>query len=295
MALAQSLKADGPSQLMRDRVRKVFRHLPRALNADEEALHQLRVCGRRLRVALPVLATRPEGKRGRRALKILRQMTRTAGASRDHDVMVGLLDGHMKKAREPSAALRLLRRRLINARSRSRRRMTDGLLDLEIATLRRDLRHLMARHGEALFTVLVRVRQARDAEGGHAVTALSRLQDAFDPETLHRLRIKVRRLRYLAELLDVLRGQQSEASPLLKQLQDMLGAIRDHHLLATWAAGQAARGAPSDSAEQRQEASALEARFAAESRAHHRALLASQPRDMLHRALEAMGRARGVA
>jgi len=287
VALARG--ADGPTQLLRDRVRRVFRFRPKARNADEDALHELRISGRRLRVALPMLATKPEGKRARRALKILRQMTRTAGASRDHDVMVGLLDESLKKAPAVTPAARLLRRRLIGARARSRRRMTDGMLDLEIATLRRDLRRLVARRGEAFFTVLVRVRRARDTEGEAAVTGLSRLE-AFDPEALHALRIVVRRLRYLAELLDALRGQKSDAPPLLKQLQDQLGAIRDRWLVAEWARAQATRRAPQDTPEIRRAAAALQAAFKAESQAHHRALLGAQPRDLLRRALNAMGR-----
>lgn len=290
MALALAPGAEGPTQLLRSRVQRVFRFLPKALNADEEALHQLRVSGRRLRVALPMLAVKPEGKRARRALKILRQVTRTAGASRDHDVMVGLLDESLKAAPAATPAARLLRRRLLGARARSRRRMTEGLLDLEIATVRRDLRRLLARRGEAFFTVLVRVRRARDSEGDEAVTALLRLQDAFLPEELHQLRIVVRRLRYLAELMDALRGQKSQAADLLRQLQDLLGAIRDRWLLAEWARAQASRGAPRDTLVLRRAAAALQATFTAESRAHHRALLEAKPRELLQRALQAMGR-----
>jgi CHAD domain-containing protein len=289
VALALARGADGPTQLLRDRVRRLFRFLPKALNADEEALHQLRVSGRRLRVALPMLATKPEGKRARRALKILRQVTRTAGASRDHDVMVGLMDESLKAAPAPTPAARLLRRRLLGARGRSRRRMTDGLLDLEIATVRRDLRRLVARRGEAFFTVLVRVRRARDSEGDEAVTILLRLGDAFLPEDLHKLRIVVRRLRYLAELLDALRGQKSGAAGLLKQLQDLLGSIRDRWLLAEWARSQATRGGPRDTVALRRAAAALQATFTAESQAHHRAWLAAPPREILQRALRAMG------
>lgn len=289
MGVALARGAEGPTQLLRDRVRRVFRFLPRALNADEDALHELRIAGRRLRVALPLLATRPEGKRVRRALKIVRQLTRTAGASRDHDVMVGLLDEGLKKAPAVTPAARLLRRRLVGARARSRRRMTDGLLDLEIATLRRDLRRLVARRGEAFFTVLVRVRRARDGEGDAAMTGLSRLE-AFDPDGLHELRIVVRRLRYTAELLDALRGQKSDAPPLLKQLQDHLGAIRDRWLVAEWARAQAARRTPQDPPEVRRAAAALHGAFKAESETQYHALLAAQPRDLLQRALNAMGR-----
>lgn len=284
-----------PTRLLKDRVRRVFRYLPKGLAGDEDALHQLRVWGRRLRVALPVLARKPEGRRVRRSLKILRQMTRTAGSSRDLDVMVALLDAWMKELRVHPVPLKVLRRRLLAARSRSRRRMADGMLDLEIALVRRDLRAIVSRRADALFSVLLRLRQARDERGADALAVLHKLQDAFDPEALHRLRIVVRRLRYLAELHDSLRGHLSDAPELLKQLQDALGQLHDAFLLSLWAGAQATRAASRGQAELSTEAAALQDAFLEKSRQHHGALLASQPVDLLNRALAAMGRARGVA
>jgi CHAD domain-containing protein len=283
---------DVPTRLLKERVRRVFRHLPKGLAGDEEALHQLRVWGRRLRVGLPVLARKPQGKRVRRSLKILRQMTRTAGSSRDLDVMVSLLDERMKELRAHPLPLKALRRRLIAARSRSRRRMAQGMLDLEIARVRRDLRAVQARRAEPLFTVLLRLRQARDVEGSAAISALLELQDRFDPEALHRVRIRLRRLRYLAELLDGVRGQPSEAPALLKQLQDALGVLNDTYLLSRWSGEQAARSASRGQEDLSAEAAALREEFLARSRSHHKALLESHPVEVVDRALTAMGRSR---
>jgi CHAD domain-containing protein len=290
-----SISNDVPTRLLKERVRRVFRHLPKGLAGDEEALHQLRVWGRRLRVALPVLARKPGGKRVRRSLKILRQMTRTASASRDLDVMAGLLEARMKELRVHSAPLKTLRRRLVSARARSRRRMAQGMLDLEIARVRRDLRAVLSRRADGLFTVLLRLRQARDAEGAAAMAALLKLQDAFDPVALHRLRILVRRLRYLAELLDGVRGQPSEAPALLKQLQDALGLLNDAHLVSQWSGEQATRSASRAQAEVSAEAASLQGEFLSRARDHHQALLEMQPVELLNRALAEMGRARGAA
>lgn len=295
MAPHPPIGSDVPTRLLKDRVRRVFRHLPRALAGDEEALHQLRVWGRRLRVALPVLARKPEGRRVRRSLKILREMTRTAGSSRDLDVMTALLEARMKELRVHPEPLKVLRRRMLGARSRARRRMADGLLDLEIARVRRDLRAILARRADALFSVLLRLRRARDERGELALSAALKLQDEFDPEALHRLRIVVRRLRYLAELNDALRGHASEAPELLRQLQDALGQLHDAYLVSLWAGGQATRAASSGQAGVSAEAAALQDAFLDLSRRHHGALLAMRPADVLGRALTAMGRARGVA
>jgi CHAD domain-containing protein len=295
MASLPPISSDVPARLLKDRVRRVFRHLPKSLAGDEEALHQLRVWARRLRAGLPVLARKPAGKRVRRSLKILRQMQRTAGASRDLDVMVTLLEARMQELRVHPAPLKLLRVRLRAARGRSRRRMAEGMLDLEIARLRRDLRAVVSRRADARFTVLLRLREARDVQGAVALAALAKLQDEFDPEALHRLRIVVRRLRYLAELLDGVRGHESDAPALLRQLQDALGQLHDAYLVAQWAGVQATRAAGKGQAELSAEAAALHEHFLEKSRAQHRALLASQPVEIMNRALAAMGRARVVA
>src|SRR5688500_2031216 len=150
---------DRATPLLRERIRGVFRRMPRALAGDEEANHQMRIAARRLRVALPLLARKPEGKRVRRSLKVLRQVTRSAGASRDMDVGVALLAERRDIAATPEWAL--LRRRMRAARARSRTRMADALLDLEIAALRRHLRAVLALRADGGFIVLRRLRDPR--------------------------------------------------------------------------------------------------------------------------------------
>src|SRR6185503_2184284 len=88
----------------------------------------------------------------------------------------------------------LLRSRLKAARTRSRTAMAEAFLDLEIASLRRDLRRIVRRGGDRVFSVLLRLRQVRDDEGG-ALPARLEGADVFDADALHRLRMGVRRLR----------------------------------------------------------------------------------------------------
>ncbi|HSD27332.1 MAG TPA: CHAD domain-containing protein, partial [Vicinamibacteria bacterium] len=151
--------------LLRQRIRGVFRHLPKGLGGDEEAIHQMRVAGRRLRVALPLLARRPDGRRVRRALRVLRTLTRTAGQSRDLDVSLDLLKDRLRSLDAPTREQAVLRTRLVAARYRSRTRMAEALMDLDIARLRRDLRVVLARKGDAVFAVKVRLRAVRDEQG----------------------------------------------------------------------------------------------------------------------------------
>src|SRR5688572_29455262 len=106
------------TRLLRAKMREVFRRLPRALAGDTEAIHQMRVAGRRLRVALPHLARRPEGKRVRRAMALLREMTRASGTSRDLDVILALFEEGLPRVRERSREQTLILRRLRQDRRR---------------------------------------------------------------------------------------------------------------------------------------------------------------------------------
>jgi CHAD domain-containing protein len=277
-------------------VRTVFKQLPKGLAGDEEAIHQMRVSGRRLRVALPLLARKPKGRRVRRALRALRTMTRAAGASRDLDVGLDLLMAHLRELGPPSAEQVALRRRLGRARARSRARMAEALMDLDIAGLRRDLRKVVARKADDLFAILGRVRSARDEEGQALIAGFAAVGDRYEPDTLHALRRRARRLRYTAEVADhLLRDEPSEAPALFKSLQEQVGNLHDVHVLARWleAQGNAAqkRGRPAEA----EAAFALQATFDARGHELHARLLEGRPAESVARALAVMGRARTAA
>jgi CHAD domain-containing protein len=173
--------------------------------------------------------------------------------------------------------------------------MVEALLDLEISGLRRDLRRTLRRRGEGLFVVFARLREARDLEANALFEALAALAEHYEPESLHRLRIRTRRLRYLAELSAELKDQPSEAPRRFKELQEALGRIQDTHVLADWLARHAQaserRGRDAAAAEARR----LEGELREQSRACHRALLERGPVALLREALEAMGLTRSAA
>lgn len=275
--MSASPGTDRTTPLLRARIREVFRHLPKALAGEEEPIHQMRVAGRRLRVALPQLARRPGGKRVRRAMLELQRLTRAAGASRDYDVMLGLLEERLQGVRGRTPELRLLLRRLRAARTRSRGRMADALLDLEIARLRRDLRAILARKGDRLFDVMLRLGQTQGAEGGALMATFETLGTRFDPEALHRLRIRARRLRYASELHLELERRRAEGPEILKGLQEQLGVIRDFYLVSAWFAAQSRIAGEQGQAALAAEAHRHEAHFIQQSHAKHRELLDGDP------------------
>jgi CHAD domain-containing protein len=292
---ASASVVDRSTPLLKGRVRELFRHLPHALAGDEESVHQMRVAGRRLRVALPLLARSPEHRRARRARRILRELTRAAGAGRDLDVAVGLLEAEVPGGARATPAQRTLRARLRAARTRSRRRLADALLDVDIARLRRDLRRILAARGEVLFTSVLRLRDSREERGARLLEALAALGERYDVPALHEARKQVRRLRYTAEVADALLGQPSPSAGRFKELQEQLGSVRDTYMLAEWLARQArAAGVRGQSAVQA-EAAELRQLFAERSRAQHRAFLERPPAERAREALLSMGPSRSSA
>ena len=233
-----TLRADGNNRLagtlLKQKVSALFRHFPPALTGDEDSIHQLRVSGRRLRVALPLLVAKPDGRRAERARSLLRQLTRAAGSSRDLDVLQESFDERLKALPSRSVEQKLLRHRLASARRRSRSQMVENLLDLEISRLRKDLAALMGRGGPPPSLVCERFATTSAREIQFLEEGFAKLGAQLDPEALHALRRRARRVRYAVEVWGQIRNFKSPATKPWKALQDLIGVIHDHHVLAAW-------------------------------------------------------------
>jgi CHAD domain-containing protein len=285
---------DRSARLLQDRVRRVFRELPGALGGHDEAVHQVRVAGRRLRVALPLVARKGDSRTVRQAVKVLRRLTRAVGAGRDMDVVLGLYQDRLDLFRSPSAEQRALLSRLRAARARSRSQVTEDVLDLDIDGLRHNLRRLLRAGAAEAPEALARVRGLREHQGAALLRGFSQVGTRYDPAALHSLRRRVRRLRYAAEVEDAVRGDDSRAPALWKRLQDAIGVIHDHHVLASWLEEQA-RTAQARNNPLLARAALRERRaFVGLGRLLHRALLETRPADLALRSLMAMARSRSI-
>jgi CHAD domain-containing protein len=281
--------------LLEDRVKRVFRELPGAVAGQEEPVHQVRIAGRRLRVALPLLVGKGSRRPMRRALRVLKKLVGAVGQGRDMDVILGLLEDRVASVKSSTAEQRALLSRLRSARERARAQVAEDVLDLDIDGLRRDLRRLL-RHGAAgAAGVLARVDALREAESGALMRGFSQVGDRYLPDTLHALRRRARRLRYAAEVGDVVRGVESRAPILWKRLQDGIGVIHDHHVLARWFDDQARLAAARENALLLRAARRERRAFVGLGRLLHRALLETRPADLALRALQAMARGRLIA
>jgi CHAD domain-containing protein len=280
--------AGDTSPLLHERLGLLFRRLPGGIAGDEEDLHEMRVAARRLRVALPLLATRPDGRRVRRARAGLRSLVRAGGQGRDLDVMLSLLEERLSEG-VPAVQVARLRRSLRGAHTRSRGATASALMDVDIAGLRRDLRVIAERGGDSVFAALARVREERDALGEGLLAAIEELGTGFEPERLHWMRRRVRRLRYTAEIQAQLQARRLAAPQQLKKLQSVLGQLNDAWVLAGWLERRGAAARQRGDHEIASQARRLRAWAHQRSRSWHRAWLGRDPAAMLRRALGSMG------
>jgi CHAD domain-containing protein len=267
-------------------MRRLFKEFPGALAGEEEPVHQVRVAGRRLRVALPLLAHKPDGRRVRKARRILRELTKAAGTGRDLDVLLALFEKRLDGLDEVSPGQKDLRRRLRSARTRSRGGLASGVLDLDIDGLRRHLRRIRSRGIPDTPTIMARTRAASESDGRRVLEGLEAVGDRYDPEALHALRRRIRQLRYTAEVDEAIRGTEPGASAIWKKLQDAIGVLHDVHVLGGWLGRQAERAAARDRAELATAAAAEREVFEVEGRRLHRRLLEAGPADLAAQALE---------
>jgi CHAD domain-containing protein len=285
---------DRTSRLLEDRVTRVFRELPGAVAGHEEAIHQVRVAGRRLRVALPLLARKGDSRTVRQAVKVLRRLTRAVGNGRDMDVVLGLFQDRLDALRTTTAEQRALLSRLRAARARSRSQVAEDVLDLDIDGLRRNLRRLLRAGAAEAPMALARSRALREGQGKALLRGFSQVGERYRPEALHALRRRVRRLRYAAEIEDAVRGEDTRAPALWKRLQDSIGVLHDHHILATWLEEQAHTARARNNALLARAALRERSAFVSVARLLHRALLETKPADLALRALMAMARGRSI-
>jgi CHAD domain-containing protein len=112
--------------------------------------------------------------------------------------------------------------------------MVDDLLDLEISRLRGDLAGLIARGGPPPSIICERFATVSAREFQFVHEGFSKLGSQLDAEELHALRRRARRMRYAVEVFDQIRNFESSATKPWKVLQDLIGVIHDHHVLAEW-------------------------------------------------------------
>jgi CHAD domain-containing protein len=230
------------------------RHLPKAIEGDDRAVHQARVTTRRLREAVPVLATGLKGTKSGKARRKIRRLTRALGTVRELDVTLTLLDELARSTHVPRTAVEDVRARVVDERDARRKVMLERLDHVNVEKLEKRLHSV----GTALDESAVEPwRKALATRLLARARSLSAAMDAaghmYAPEQLHAVRISAKKLRYGLELAAD-SGMQEAAAHVrtIKRAQDMLGKLHDFQVLQRHVA--AVQSAPPTSRAQSREA-----------------------------------------
>lgn len=220
---------------------------------DDEGVHRMRVATRRLRAAFRIFAPAFGSRRLDTAKRLFERTGRALGPVRDLDVMLTRLPVLSLDLPEPLAGeLAPLLELLVALREEQRRRMLAWLgSSSRLRAMERFdafLSRLERQYGIGLAPDVTAHRRRRRGHGEHPTgeVALDLVHEAArrvfkkgdrvgkhsPPETLHALRIAVKRLRYTADALEdvapkdlVLWLRQTA------ELQDLLGAYNDARVM----------------------------------------------------------------
>ncbi len=223
--------------VLTDCLKSVQRWLKRAAGKrtdDDESVHQLRVSGRRALSALNLFEAMVPTAEVHWFRKRLKAILKAAGRARDLDVLIKTQLPRCGKARKIVAkrwhAKRAAAQKPLVAFYR-KLKQTDQFRK-HIRALVRNLKTaaLAAEHDAQLICDERIQPQLADL----CSSVVKALEIEADEESLHKLRIAVKRLRYAAELLlPVLQNQQlHDMAQALPELQKQLGAMQDHVVAA---------------------------------------------------------------
>jgi CHAD domain-containing protein len=242
------MKRTSPSEmLIRQRLTALSRTLPGARKGDVHAVHQARVATRRIREALPLVAT---GRAGKSLKKSVRKLTRVLGPVRELDVALMNLEQLRASGDVSEAAVARLRQLIIEERQRLGAEMVRRISRYNLPKLQKKAVEAAGRGPaprgprDPRRAAVALGRAARRAEGLRA--AIENAAGIYLPDRLHQVRIAVKKLRYALEIAQDLSGSRATARiGKLKRVQDLLGRMHDlEMLIARTRAIQSGAGAP---------------------------------------------------
>jgi CHAD domain-containing protein len=208
--------------------------LPPVRDGNRDAIHDARVATRRLRAALPLLCVGATAAVVEQATPMLRALGRALGRAREEDEALGLIDDIERRSPAAAAAAATLRARLLPRQMRRRRRLIKTIESLDLDALDR-LRDAACRSGfsrpwaaDPAGSVL---RHAVGRRAGITERKVHHAGGVYFPNRAHRARITIKKLRYLAELMDRSDRLRKPAVRTLRDAQEALGSIHDREML----------------------------------------------------------------
>jgi CHAD domain-containing protein len=207
-----------------------------AIVGDVESLHQLRVATRRLRAAIELFAGVLHGSRVRVYKRDLPWLGQAAGMVRECDVAGDLIRTRSAKLDPQMAeALAPIYDALAERRKAEHQAFLAVTNSKRCVFLLERLSQPMIRKVDAGATVRSRAAVMIRPMARSVVRAGSKLAEDSPPEWFHRLRVRVKRLRYALEMLAPLGGKRhKKALARLAATQDILGLYQDGVAAVAW-------------------------------------------------------------
>jgi CHAD domain-containing protein len=195
------------------------------LGSDPENLHQHRVAARRTRAFLRAARRCVDAEWAQSLNGPLRELGRVTGPVRDLDVLAEHMQGELESL-DPAdrAGADVLAARLESERASARRNLLDALDGDSYQVL---LARLRMRPRLAADVTSVPLERIAHKAYRRLVRAVEHLGPAPDDGAVHRLRIKLKRARYAAELSAIADGKQDRFLKRARELQTLLGEHQD--------------------------------------------------------------------
>lgn len=219
-----------PAVLTARQVEVLLSHLSGVRDASVADVHDARVATRRLRELLPLAAVEV-GASTRKACELVRDAGRALGSVRELDTLITLCTGLGDVHPHAAGALAITRTELLHDRDSAARRLVKRLERLDLELLRGEVRSSRApflsgagwrrAFGDRLATRAMKL-----------ASALTRASGVYMPNRLHRVRIHLKKLRYLAEIaVDTGIWRPAHLRRDAARVQDVLGEIHDRQVL----------------------------------------------------------------
>ncbi len=205
------------------------KHEPAARDGSEdEAVHDMRVASRRLRTALRVFRDALPARRWAKVRRGLRRLGRSLGPVRDLEVQRASLAALLAEADESQdrAALEAVTAAFNADLARLRRRLRRRLNRVDVDRLARAASAL-ARRVRGTVVAKITPFEMLKPLAARAFAGLDELRVQEQPNALHGMRVRVKRLRYAIELFQSVLGRR--AADVLRQLRALQEALGRHH------------------------------------------------------------------
>ena len=221
--------------LLLRRARALHRYLPLAVTGSDRGVHQARVATRRLREAVPVLASGVKAAKAAKARRKIRRLTKALGTVRELDVTLHILDELITTGRVPRTAVEDVRAHVLAERDRRRPVMLHRLEKIDPAKLEQRLAQVAGAVQASDSDEWRRALASRVVKRAKGLrVAIAEAGRVYAPDALHKVRIAVKKLRYGLEI--AAETGITAASPMvrtLKRTQTTLGRLHDLQVLLT--------------------------------------------------------------